>query len=273
MTDSLPEDGSTLYYVSRFLPLQYKDAVLLLHAIHKEITSIPLSCSDPGVARIKLEWWRDECERISHHAARHPLGKQFQIHQDDFKEIHTEILQSIIDSAEENIAPNSIDTEIDRVKYIDSGPACIWHLSLKIGSNLEADALTVAEQLIRCSVWLEQLQLFYPMARKGRCLIPETTLQRYHLDSFTLLEQTEQTKTSEMLLAEYNRIRQELTDACQSARFMRVRELLPYRVYAQLSLALCKEILSANSIDPKTHTDLTPFRKAWISFLVQAGLL
>jgi phytoene synthase len=73
--DKATPPGSSAYYCVRFAPRELRRAAALLFAWRGEIGDVPLRCSDPGVARLKLDWWREELARCVAAQARHPLTR------------------------------------------------------------------------------------------------------------------------------------------------------------------------------------------------------
>ena len=67
--------GSNLYYSILFYSRPLQRSLYTLHAFSTEIGDIVFECSDPGVARIKLQWWHEEIQRIYNKQARHPRRK------------------------------------------------------------------------------------------------------------------------------------------------------------------------------------------------------
>jgi 15-cis-phytoene synthase len=67
--------GSSAYYSCRLSPPPLRDALALLHAWAGEMQRLPQHCSDPGMARLKLAWWREELGRACAGAAEHPLAR------------------------------------------------------------------------------------------------------------------------------------------------------------------------------------------------------
>ncbi len=66
--------GSALYYSLLYTPERRRAGAETLHAFAREVTGVPRKCSDPGVARLKLQWWRAELARALAGQPRHPLG-------------------------------------------------------------------------------------------------------------------------------------------------------------------------------------------------------
>jgi len=67
--------GSSAYYSVRFAPAPLRDDLAAVLAWHREVRSIVNEVSDPGVARMKLQWWREELERTYVGQPRHPLSE------------------------------------------------------------------------------------------------------------------------------------------------------------------------------------------------------
>jgi phytoene synthase len=52
-----------------------RDVLAALFALRAELQAIPDQVSDPGIARIKLDWWRGEVDRLFAGEPRHPLSE------------------------------------------------------------------------------------------------------------------------------------------------------------------------------------------------------
>ncbi|MGH8614148.1 MAG: squalene/phytoene synthase family protein [Gammaproteobacteria bacterium] len=66
--------GSSLYYSNLYLAPEKKHAFLALHALWLELEEILHGATDPGVGRIRLQWWREEIGRAFRGEARHPTA-------------------------------------------------------------------------------------------------------------------------------------------------------------------------------------------------------
>ncbi|MFP4129624.1 MAG: squalene/phytoene synthase family protein, partial [Halorhodospira sp.] len=56
--------GSSLDYALRLAPRQRRGALQAVAAFSGEIRRVPLTASEPDVARARLHWWRTELARI-----------------------------------------------------------------------------------------------------------------------------------------------------------------------------------------------------------------
>jgi phytoene synthase len=70
--------GSAAYYAVRFSPEPLRQRNALLFAWYELIQAVAERPHDPGAARLKLDWWRQEIANIACGKARHPLAIQLQ---------------------------------------------------------------------------------------------------------------------------------------------------------------------------------------------------
>jgi phytoene synthase len=70
--------GSARYYAVRFAKPRKRAALALLLLWYDEIRRIAAAPRDPGVARLKLDWWGDELQRLRQQQARHPVSRALQ---------------------------------------------------------------------------------------------------------------------------------------------------------------------------------------------------
>jgi len=67
--------GSSTYYSIRFAPAGVRDDLAAVTAWRDQVRGVLTEVSDPGVARAKLQWWRDELLRTQVGEPRHPLSQ------------------------------------------------------------------------------------------------------------------------------------------------------------------------------------------------------
>ena len=94
--------GSPRYYAVRFSPAAQRECNARLIAWYEVIEAIVDRPLDPGVARLKLEWWREELARTAQGQARHPLAVALQPCSPGERMLHA--MQSLVDVAEAGLA-------------------------------------------------------------------------------------------------------------------------------------------------------------------------
>lgn len=90
--------GSPAYYAVRFSPPAQRERNALLIAWYDLIRGIADRPQDPGVARLKLDWWRDEILHLPGGASRHPLC--LCLHAEGVGAAAVAPMRAIIDAAE-----------------------------------------------------------------------------------------------------------------------------------------------------------------------------
>lgn len=100
--------GSPHYYAVRFCPAAQRERNARLLAWYQLIQGIAERPPDPGVARLKLDWWRAEIDSLRSGDVRHPLA--IELHRDGISESAVTVMQAIIASTEaEILTPRIVD--------------------------------------------------------------------------------------------------------------------------------------------------------------------
>ena len=68
------QSGSSFYYSFRFLPPKRRRAITALYAFCREVDDVVDEVADPGVARLKLAWWRNEIAAVFGGQPQHPVA-------------------------------------------------------------------------------------------------------------------------------------------------------------------------------------------------------
>ncbi len=74
---SAPTPGSDLYYALLYITKTHRERLAAINALKAELCAIPVLVSDVGVARVKLEWWRVEADRLIAGDPRHQLTQTY----------------------------------------------------------------------------------------------------------------------------------------------------------------------------------------------------
>lgn len=122
MTSASPDDaqwrfpnratpvGSAAYYAVRFAPPAQRERNAGLLAWFDLVAQIAERPLDPGVARLKLDWWRQEVDNLQRGAVRHPLA--IALHAQGLGPGATTPMQHIIDALDRRLrAPAVADLQ------------------------------------------------------------------------------------------------------------------------------------------------------------------
>src|SRR5438445_568871 len=76
--DRVAQSGSSFYYSFLFLPPERRSAITALYAFCREVDDVVDNMNDPGIARAKLAWWRQEIGLAYAGTAQHPVARALQ---------------------------------------------------------------------------------------------------------------------------------------------------------------------------------------------------
>lgn len=264
-TEKAAPAGSSLYYAVRRAPALRRRLLTAVYAFAREVEDVERECADFGVARLKLDWWREQSERLFEGQARHPVMQALLPHLAE-SQIEIESLLRVIDGAEE---------VLDRTEF-DDFPALEQHCGRCAGTReqLAARALgfthpATLDFALELGVALrltEILRDLKPRWRRGCVDLPRSDRERLGL-SDDALSGRETTPALRVLF-------EELTRRARSRYATALRTLPPVDGLAQRSgviqAALQQATLAEIERDGfqvlKHRVSLTPLRKTWIAW-------
>ncbi|HEX7328496.1 MAG TPA: presqualene diphosphate synthase HpnD [Casimicrobiaceae bacterium] len=170
--------GSTLHYCLRKLPPAQRRAITALHAFYREVDDAARHVSDPGVARVKLAWWRGEiamaCEGTPSHPVAQALAAVLPAHP-----LARGELEAVVDGVERNVENRPFpDFAALRAHCLRTGGA-VSGLSAGILGFRNPGTLDYARDL---GVALQLIDIIRDVgsdARAGRVFLPVDELERF----------------------------------------------------------------------------------------------
>lgn len=112
-----PPAGSLRWQAWLFTPRPLQPLTATLFALEAELHSIVAADVDHGVSHLKLQWWKDEIDRLGHGAARHPLTRALWQARPDAATAWRP-LQDALSSLELDLANASYQTEAELEDYL-----------------------------------------------------------------------------------------------------------------------------------------------------------
>lgn len=178
--------GSSFYYSFLFLPAERRRAIIALYAFCREVDDVVDECSDVGVARLKLQWWREEIGRAFAGEAQHPVTQaltgpiqQYNLPQEYFLEI--------IDGME---------MDLDKMRYADFRELALYCyrvagvvglLSAEIFGYQHRDTQKFATELGTALQLTNILRDVREDAQRGRIYLPQDELAQCGVSEAELL--------------------------------------------------------------------------------------
>ncbi|RJX30970.1 MAG: squalene synthase HpnD [Oxalobacter sp.] len=172
------QSGSSFYYSFLFLPSERRRAITALYAFCREVDDVVDECTDPGIARIQLQWWRNEIDQMLQGAPNHPVTRALQPHLTIYG-LEGAHLHALIDG---------MAMDLNTVRYPDyeSLRNYCWHvasvvgiLSARIFGITQLETLQYAEQLGLAFQLTNIIRDVGQDAQMGRIYLPRDELARF----------------------------------------------------------------------------------------------
>ncbi len=257
--------GSSFYYAFRFLPDEQRRAITTLYAFCREVDDVVDECSDAGVARLKLQWWRDEVLRIFDGTPAHPvalaLREQIQQHN-----LPKEYFLEIIDGMEMDLDQHRYETWSDLALYCYRVASVVGLLSAEIFGYSNRQTLKYASELGTAFQLTNILRDVREDARRGRIYLPREDMARFGVKEQDILSYQHTPQIQALLAHELERAR---------SHYRKALALLPAEDrYAQRTGLIMSAIYQA-TLDEierdglrvlERRVSLTPLRKLWIAW-------
>jgi phytoene synthase len=252
--------GSAAYYCIRFGARENRPELALLFAWRAEIRRIQGRAGDPGVARLKLDWWRRELEAGRAGQARHPLAQALttplQLHR-----LPLQPFFQLLDAAETDVLARTIAEDEELWTHCRRTGGAFSELLTRVAGGAERRLLDQARAMGAYTRLTEIVTELGADLRRERCYLPEERLARHRL-SAAQLSAGEHPAALAPLLAELAR------DAGRLLPDERTRSptLGPAAALSALGRATLQETARAGFPVLESRVSLTPLRRLWISW-------
>lgn len=263
--DKAARSGSSFYYSFLFLPAVQRQAITALYAFCREVDDVVDECTDPGVARVKLQWWREEVTRLFAGEPRHPVTQALGTALENF-DLAEELLQEIIDGMEMDLDQSRYDSFRELALYCHRAAGVVGQLSAEIFGYADRRTLKFAHELGMAFQLTNILRDVREDAERGRIYLPREDMERFGIDEATLLR----FKTDD-------RLRQLFAFQARRAHdyYQQAEALLPeqdrYRQRSALIMTAIYHTTLHEIADDgfrvlEQRVSLTPLRKLWIAW-------
>ncbi|CAB1277209.1 squalene/phytoene synthase family protein [Candidatus Nitrosacidococcus tergens] len=260
--------GTNLYYSLLFLPKEKQEVVTALYAYQREIINIPLECSEVLVAHTKLQWWREEIDRLFSGNPRHPITlylvtatKQYQLSQSLF----LSVIEAAINDLD--LAQSLYPTFDSLISYCEGISSSISVLIAKICGYTHTETKEYANTLGIA------LHLYYLLRNtrqyvdKGFLYVPQDQLMSFKISTKDIFNGHNPTGQVNLFTYQVNLIRQYF---CNSLSHLNKDDYISQQIgliQISLSLATLNAIKDDGYLLLEKKTSLTPLHKLWLSWL------
>jgi len=266
--DKAAKSGSSFYYAFLFLPPPRRAAITAFYAFCREVDDVVDEVSDPGVAAVKLAWWRKEVAASFSGQPSHPVMKALMPHTGAYS-IHLSHLAAVIDGCQMDLEQTRFLDFAGLQRYCHLVAGVVGEVAASIFGRTCDATVTYAHRLGLAMQLTNIIRDVGDDARRGRIYLPVSELQRFDVKASEILSRSAPYGYSDRFSAlmkfqaeRANRFYDEalalLPDADRAAQ-------KPGLMMANIYRTLLREIEADNFQVLHQRTSLTPLRKLWIA--------
>jgi len=261
------QSGSSFYYSFLFLPPLKRQAITALYAFCREVDDIVDEDKERHIARIKLDWWRQEIRRLYSGEAQHPITKTLSA-STDVALLPQQLFLDLIDGMEMDLDISRYPGFRELELYCYRAASTVGLLTTHIIGYQSPDTLQFARELGMTLQLINIIRDVGEDVRRQRIYLPTDELARFNVE-IKDLQQAKPTANVQKLLAYqserakqlYHQAIANLPKDCQAQQSV---SLIMGAIYYQLLLEIERDGFMV--LDKRTQ--LTPLRKLWIAWRV-----
>lgn len=257
--------GSSSYYSFLFLPPPRRRAITALYAFCREVKEVIDQCSDSGVARSTLAWWRQEIGNLYAGSPAHPVTRALQPAIASFGIGH-EHLAEIIDGVEMDLNQNRYLDFAALKQYCHRVAGVVGLLSASIFGYREAQTLEYAHTLGIALQLTRVIRNVGEDSRSGRIYLPVSELQQFNVTAADILQARQTDGFGRMMAFQVERAEHYYEQAFAKLPQLDRKAQRPGLIMAAISRTLLHEIRNDGCKVLTQRTSLTPMRKLWIAW-------
>ena len=259
------KSGSSFYYSFLFLPEEQRKAITALYAFCREVDDVVDECSEPALARTKLQWWRQELTNLFAGSAQHPVTQALVPALERFN-LQEEYFLEIIDGMEMDLDYDAYPTFTELSLYCYRVASVVGILAAEIFGYHDRHTMKYANDLGMAFQLTNILRDVHEDVRRGRVYIPMDELKQFGVSTSDLTLP----KTPERV-RELFRYQAERATSYYDRAFGNLPEQdrYPQRsgiIMAAIYRTLLDEIEQDGFRVLEHRIKLTPLRKLWIAW-------
>jgi phytoene synthase len=270
--------GSSFYYAFLFLPAQRRAAITAFYAFCREVDDVVDEVSDPAVAGEKLNWWRHEVAQAYAGQPQHPVMRALQPHTQPFG-IEARHLQAVIDGCQMDLDQNRYLDFANLQQYCHLVAGVVGEVAARIFGQSQTETTRYAHHLGLAFQLTNIIRDVGEDATRGRIYLPVNELQRFDVKAHELLKRG---NAPGMDIADFHqRFAALMQFQCERAlrAYDEALALLPEAdrraqkpglMMASIYRTLLHEIAADPLLVLTRRVSLTPLRKFWLAWKVQA---
>ena len=263
--DRTKRSGSSFYYSFMFLPKDKRRAITALYAFCREVDDVVDECSDAGVARTTLTWWRMQVADIYDGKPQHPVAqalvpivKQFNMAQ--------EHLLEIIDGMEMDLDQPRYPDFKSLQLYCYRVASVVGLLAAEIFGYTDRQTQKYAHDLGIAFQLTNIIRDVGEDARRGRIYLPMDELEQFGVTASDILNTNETENFQKLMEFQIERAQRYYQQALAHLPAVDRKSQRTGLIMAAIYRATLDEVISSGCHVMKERVSLTPLYKLRLAF-------
>lgn len=261
--------GSSFYYAFLFLPASRRAAITAFYAFCREVDDVVDEVSDPGVAASKLAWWQTEVGRAYAGQPSHPAMKALMPHASAYG-IDARHLLAVIEGCQMDLSQSRyLDfTSLQRYCHLVAG--VVGEVSARIFGQSDPRTTEYAHTLGLAFQLTNIIRDVGEDARRDRIYLPVNELQQFDVKAHEIIKGVYSDRFERLMKFQAERAHALYDKALALLPDQDRRNQKPGLMMASIYRTLLREIEADNFKVLHQRVALTPLRKLWLAWKMQA---
>jgi phytoene synthase len=270
--------GSSFYYAFLFLPPERRAAITAFYAFCREVDDVVDEVTDVGIAQTKLAWWRSEVAQAYAGEQTHPVMQALMPHTERFG-IEVRHLLAVIDGCQMDLEQNRYLDFANLQQYCHLVAGVVGEVAARIFGQTQTQTTEYAHRLGLAFQLTNIVRDVGEDAVRGRIYLPVSELQRFDVKAHELLKRGEapgmdkadfERRFLALMRFQCERALSSYAEALALLPEVDRRSQKPGLMMASIYRTLLQEIAADPLLVLTRRVSLTPLRKFWLAWKVQA---
>ncbi len=267
--DKAAASGSSFYYAFLFLPAPKRAAITAFYAFCREVDDVVDDMVDPSVAQTKLAWWQSEVAKSFAGQPSHPVTQALMPLAAEFK-IEQRHLQAVIEGCQMDLTQTRYLDYPGLQRYCHLVAGIVGEVAAGIFGQTQAQTTQYAHKLGQALQLTNIIRDVGEDALRGRIYLPVNELQQFDVKAHEILKRTYSDNFTALMRFQAQRAQGLYDEAMALLPAADLRAQKPGLMMASIYRALLREIEADNFQVLHQRIRLTPLRKMWLAWKVQA---
>ena len=267
--DKAAASGSSFYYAFLFLPAPRRAAITAFYAFCREVDDVVDEMTDAGVAATKLAWWQSEVGKAFAGQPSHPVMQALMPHTKTYN-IEARHLLAVIEGCQMDLEQTRYLDYPNLERYCHLVAGVVGEVAAGIFGQTDPQTTAYAHKLGQALQLTNIIRDVGEDSLRGRIYLPVNELQRFDVKAHEILKRTYSDRFVALMQFQAQRAHALYDEALALLPAQDRRAQKPGLMMASIYRTLLREIEAENFQVLHQRIKLTPLRKLWLAWKVQA---